>query len=234
MRLTVTEVEHYTPTLFRIRTERPQSFRITAGEFTMIGLTDKLMRAYSITSGPYDEYLEFYSIKVQDGPLTSQLQHIQVGEHLEVGTKPTGTLTLSNLELGGDLWMLATGTGIAPFISLLRDPATYDSFKRVHVVWSVRESAELIAYDSFLKDMDIDYVPIVTREASWQGYNTRMTELIDNGVLLKNGTPSTDKVMLCGSIPFNNDIKELLTSKGWEEGNKRIAGNFVQERAFVS
>lgn len=233
--LKVTEVEHYTDTLFRIRTERPSTYRFTAGEFTMIGMVDSdVMRAYSITSGPYDEFLEFYSIKVPDGPLTSRLQHIQVGDELEVGNRPTGTLRLANLELGGTLWMLATGTGIAPFISLLRDPATYEAFDRLHVVWSVRTEAELTAYDAWLQTLDIDYTPIVTRDSGWKGYNKRMTTLIKEGILLTNGAPETDKVMICGSMPFNNDVKDMLTGKGWQEGNRRTAGNFVQEKAFVS
>ena len=126
MLLAVIEVEHYTDTLFRIRTERPNTYRFTAGEFVMISMEDTPKRAYSISSGPYDDYIEFYSIKVPDGPLTSKLQNIKVGDMLEVGEKPTGTLLLANLELGGHLVMMASGTGIAPFISLLRDPETYD------------------------------------------------------------------------------------------------------------
>ena len=123
--LNVIEVEHYTDKLFRIRTERPRSHRFVAGQFTMIGCLDSdVSRAYSYTSGPYDDYLEFYSIKVPDGPLTSKLQHIKVGDVLEVGNKPTGTLILANLELGGHLVMMASGTGIAPYISLLREPET--------------------------------------------------------------------------------------------------------------
>lgn len=232
--LKVIEVEHYTDTLFRIRTERPGTYRFTAGEFTMIGMPDSdVMRAYSITSGPYDEFLEFYSIKVPDGPLTSKLQHIKVGDELEVGDRPTGTLTLANLELGGDLWMLGTGTGIAPFISLLRDPATYDAFDRIHVVWSVRERAELDAYHSWLETLDIDYVPIVTRDPEWPGEKNRMTKLMKDGIIITNRAPDTDKVMICGSMPFNNDVKDMLTSAGWQEGNRRTAGNFVQEKAFV-
>jgi ferredoxin--NADP+ reductase len=232
--LKVIEVEHYTDTLFRIRTERPNTYRFTAGEFTMIGMPDHdLMRAYSFTSGPYDEFLEFYSIKVPDGPLTSRLQHIQVGDELEVGDRPTGTLTLANLELGSNLWMLATGTGIAPFISLLRDPATHEAFEKIHVVWSVREQAELLAYNEFLQDLDIDYTPIVTRDPEWPGEKNRMTNLIKDSILLRNSTPETDKVMICGSMPFNYDVKDMLTSAGWQEGNRRTAGNFVQEKAFV-
>lgn len=232
--LSVTEVEHYTDRLFRIRTERPSTHRFTAGEFTMIGMgDDDINRAYSYTSGPYDEYLEFYSIKVPDGPLTSRLQHIQVGDMLEVGNRPTGTLTLANLELGGNLWLLATGTGIAPFISLLRDPYTYDAFERIHVAWSVRYMPELLAYNEFLQDLDIDYTPTVTQDPEWTGCSDRITTLINSGAILTGAEPSTDKVMICGSMDFNTDLKELLISQGWSEGNRRTAGTFVQEKAFV-
>jgi ferredoxin--NADP+ reductase len=234
MNLKITEVEHYTDNLFRIRTERPNTFRFTAGEFTMLGMGDNdIMRAYSFTSGPYDEYLEFYSIKVPNGPLTSRLQHIKVGDEIEVGAKPTGTLTTANIELGGDLWLLATGTGIAPFISLLRDPTTYDHFDYIRVIWSVREQDELLAYNRFLQDLDIEYLPIVTQDSEWPFESKRITKLMSEGLLI-NDDPISNKVMICGSMSFNNDVKELLISKGWEEGNRKTAGTFVQEKAFVS
>jgi ferredoxin--NADP+ reductase len=234
MNLKITEVEHYTDNLFRIRTERPNTFRFTAGEFTMLGMGDNdIMRAYSFTSGPYDEYLEFYSIKVPNGPLTSRLQHIKVGDEIEVGAKPTGTLTTANIELGGDLWLLATGTGIAPFISLLRDPTTYDHFDYIRVIWSVREQNELLAYNRFLQDLDIEYLPIVTQDSEWPFESKRITKLMSEGLLI-NDDPVLNKVMICGSMSFNNDVKELLISKGWEEGNRKTAGTFVQEKAFVS
>lgn len=233
--LEVTEVEHYTDRLFKFKTVRPRTYRFTAGEFTMIGMGDNdITRAYSITSGPYDDYLEFYSIKVPNGPLTSRLQHVKAGDTIEVGNKPTGTLTLANLELGGNLWMLATGTGIAPFISLLRDPDTYDAFDRIHVVWSVRTMPELLAYNEFLQELDIDYIPTVTQDPEWTGSSDRITSLIDAGVVLTGAEPSTDKVMICGSMPFNTDVKQQLTSQGWREGNRKTAGSFVQEKAFVS
>jgi len=234
LNLKVTEVEHYTDRLFRIRTERPATFRFTAGEFTMIGMVnDNVKRAYSMTSGPYDEYLEFFSIKVPGGPLTSRLQHINVGDEIEVGAKTTGTLTLANLDLGGDLWLLATGTGIAPFISLLRDPATYDDFDKIHVYWSVRTSDELRAYDDFLHDLDIKYTPIVTRDPSWKGQNKRITKFITAGQIANDSNPSKHKVMICGSLYFNNEVADMFDNRGFTEGTRRTKGSFVQERAFV-
>jgi len=231
--LTVIEVEHYTDRLFRIRTERPRSYRFTAGEFVMIGLPNAPSRAYSITSGPYDDYLEFYSIKVQDGPLTSKLQHIKVGDQLKVGDKPTGTLTLSNVELGGHLWLMATGTGIAPFISLLRDPETFDSFDKITVTWTVRTNKELAAYNEFLSQLPLHkYMPTVTQEES--EYQGRITYYIDDEHLWYGINPQEDKVMLCGSIDFNNEMRDRLISMGFNEGNKKQAGTFVQEKAFVS
>lgn len=229
----VTEIEHYTDTLFRFKTERPSTFRFTAGEFTMIGMGDNdVSRAYSITSGPYDEYLEFYSIKVPDGPLTSRLQNIAIGDEIEIGTKPTGTLTLANLDLGGNLWLLATGTGIAPFISLLRDPYTYDAFDSIRVIWSVRYPKELEAYDQFLKDQDILYTPTVTRDSAWQGMNKRITVQMSDQQ--QDILPVKDKIMVCGSMPFNEDIQNMLNSWGWQEGTRKTAGTFVQEKAFTT
>lgn len=230
--LKVTEVQHYTDTLFRIRTERPSTYRFTAGQFTMIGCADSdVTRAYSITSGPYDEYLEFYSIKVPDGPLTSKLQHIKVGDTLEVGDKPVGTLITANLELGGNLWLLASGTGIAPFISILRDPSTYEAFDSVNVVWTTRLNAEQDCYRDFLNEMPCNYFSTVTQEPSEnQG---RIQTFLNNGTLTIDN-PATDKVMLCGSMAFNNDFKDYFTNLGFTEGNNRTAGTFVQEKAFVN
>jgi len=244
MELKVTEVEHYNDNLFRIRTERPRTFRFIAGEFVMIGLNNwseklqknkPIMRAYSLTSGPYDEFLEFYSIKVQDGPLTSKLQHIKVGDDLIVGDKPTGTLTLNNLELGGDLWMLATGTGIAPFISLLRDPTTFDHFRSVNVVWSVRYKEELQAFDKFLQSSKAKYIPTITRGDSYPHQNKRITDLMAQGKLMRIGREdyTRTKVMICGNMDFNIACANFFLTREWEEGNSKTAGAFVQEKAFV-
>ena len=232
MFLKITEVEHYTDTLFRIRTERPQTFRFTAGQFVMIGMGDNdIMRAYSITSGPYDEYLEFYSIKVPDGPLTSRLQHVKVGDEIEVSEKPVGTLILANLELGGHLVMMASGTGIAPFISLLRDPQTYDLFENITVTWTTRTHAEQDCYREFLNEMPIEYISTVTQEpAELQG---RIQQFMADGTV-KIDDPTYQRVMLCGSMSFNDDLKDHFTALGFEEGNKKTNGTFVQEKAFVS
>ena len=229
--LVVTEVQHYTDKLFRIRTQRPSSYRFTAGEFVMIGMEDAPNRAYSLTSGPYDDYLEFYSIKVQDGPLTSKLQHIKKGDKLKVGDKPTGTLILANLELGGDLWLLASGTGIAPFISLLRDPETYDLFDNITVTWTTRTHAEQDSYRDFLNEMPIEYFSTITQEeAEFQG---RIQKFLDHGILSVDN-PNKQRIMICGSMSFNNDLKERFNKLGFSEGNKKTQGTFVQEKAFVS
>ena len=238
MLITVTEVEHYTDRLFRIRTERPRSFRFTAGEFTMIGLPGtNITRAYSFTSGPGDDYIEFYSIKVDDGPLTSALQHIKVGDSLEVAERTTGTLTLANIELGGNLWLFATGTGIAPFVSILRDPDTYNNFWTVNVAWSVRTNDELLAYHDFLQEMlngVHNYYPTVTQETPIKGvFSGRIQEHIANDNYWKFIRPDSDKVMLCGSMDFNTDMKNFFINTGFTEGSKRSAGNLLQEKAFV-
>lgn len=191
-----------------------------------------ILRAYSIASGPYDDYLEFYSIKVQDGPLTSKLQHIQVGDELEVGEKPTGTLTLANVTLGGHLWLMATGTGIAPFISLLRDPEIYDIYDKITLCWTVRQVAELQAYNAMLEDLPIEYIPTVTQEDYIR--RGRITHFIDNEDLWYGVNPTDDRVMLCGSMGFNEEMKARLESLSFVEGNTKQSATYVQEKAFVS
>ena len=236
MILPITEVEHYTDQLFRIRLERPQTYRFNAGEFTMVGMPDSgINRAYSFTSGPGDDYLEFYSIKVPNGPLTGRLQHVKPGDTLEVSDKPTGSLTLANLELGGNLWMFATGTGIAPFISLLRDMDTYNAFDHIYLCWTVREVADLKSYNSFLEEMseetNLTYFPTVTRDLTFKNHG-RIQKFIDLGWWFEDTDPSKDKVMVCGSIDFNSAITDMLVPN-WSEGNRKSAGTFVVERAFV-
>lgn len=233
IKLTVTQVQHYSETMFRFRTNRPPTFRFSAGEFVMLALHEQgIQRAYSVTSGPGDDYLEFLSIKV-NGPLTGELALIQPGEELYISEKPTGTLTLANMELGGNLWLLATGTGVAPFISILNDPETYNCFDTITLVWSVRHKDELDSYADMLYNLPIKFIPVVTQDPNWRGETARITFLIGDKTVLPQRDPNSNKVMICGSLEFNNDVKHLLTQAGWQEGNKRTAGTFVQEKAFV-
>ena len=229
----VTEVNHYTDTLFKFKLVKPIDFVFKAGQFTMISVEDAPKRAYSMTSGPEDNFLEFFSIKVPNGPLTSKLQKIQPGDYVSVSPKATGTLITDNLTEGTDLWLLATGTGIAPFISMLSDDRTYDRFKTIHVIWSVRVKEELDAFHEFLSDIDIDYIPIVTRDETWEGIDVRMSSLIEKGVLMADAIPVKDKVMLCGSMDFNKQMMSILEERGWEEGSNRENGSYVVEKAFV-
>jgi len=232
-KLRVTDVEHYTDTLFKFQLTKPEGFGFKAGQFTMIGLDDTPKRAYSLTSAPQDNFIEFYSIKVPDGALTSKLQNIQVGDFVTVSDKPVGNLIVDNLDEGTDLWLLATGTGIAPFISMLCDDSTYERFKNIHLLWSVRERGEIESFHYFLSDLPIDYTPIVTRDESWEGETSRITTLIQRGDILKGAKPETDKVMLCGNMDFNVEIRDILTSLGWTEGSNRESGSFLLEKAFV-
>ena len=232
-KLRVTDVEHYTDTLFKFKLTKPSDFTFKAGQFTMIGLDDTPKRAYSLTSGPEDDFIEFYSIKVPDGALTSKLQNIQVNDFVNVSDKPVGNLIVENLDEGTDLWLLATGTGIAPFISMLCDDYTYDRFKNIHVLWSVRNKGEIDAFNSFLKGININYTPIVTRDADWNGETNRITTLIKEGVILKDATPDLHKVMICGNMDFNVEIRDILKERGWKEGSNRENGSFLLEKAFV-
>ena len=232
-KLRVTDVEHYTDTLFKFQLTKPQNFDFKAGQFTMIGLDDTPKRAYSLTSAPQDNFIEFYSIKVPDGALTSKLQNIKVNDFVNVSDRPVGNLVVENLDEGTDLWLLATGTGIAPFISMLCDDYTYERFKNIHVLWSVRERGEIEAFHSFLSDLPIEYTPIVTRDESWEGETARITTLIQRGDILKGAKPETDKVMLCGNMEFNVQIRDILVQLGWKEGSNRENGSFLLEKAFV-
>ena len=232
-KLRVTDVEHYTDTLFKFKLTKPSDFTFKAGQFTMIGLDDTPKRAYSLTSAPQDNFIEFYSIKVPDGALTSKLQHIKVNDFVQVSDKPVGNLVIENLDEGTDLWLLATGTGIAPFISMLCQDYTYERFKNIHVLWSVRIKEEILSFDSFLKSLPIDYTPIVTRDENWEGETRRISNLIKDGVILKDITPETDKVMLCGNMEFNIEIRDEMLSRGWKEGSNRENGSFLLEKAFV-
>ena len=247
----VLSVHHWTDRLFSFTTTRDQALRFSNGHFTMIGLRlngKPLLRAYSIASPNYEEHLEFLSIKVEEGPLTSHLQHIQVGDTIIVGKKPTGTLLIDYLTPAKRLYLLSTGTGLAPFLSIIRDPETYAKFESVVVVHGVRQVDELAYHDliidhlpqhEFLGDMigqQLRYYPTVTRE-TYRNMG-RVTALIESGKLftdlaLPAINPTEDRVMLCGSPGMLNDLKHMLETQGFVEGNTSIPGDFVIERAFV-
>ena len=247
----VLSVHHWTDRLFSFTTTRDTSLRFSNGHFTMIGLKvdgKNLLRAYSIASPNYEEHLEFLSIKVEDGPLTSRLQHIQVGDTIIVGKKPTGTLLIDYLLPGKNLYLIGTGTGLAPWLSIVRDPETYERFEKVIVVHGVREVNELAYQDLFEKELPnheflgeivkdkLIYYPTVTREPFRnQG---RITDLINNNVFpqclgLPALNPETDRVMLCGSPAMLADLKHMMEVRGFKEGNTTTPGDFVIERAFV-
>lgn len=248
---TVLAVEHYTDHLFRFRMTRPAGYRFRSGEFAMIGLMvgDKpLYRAYSIASPSWDEELEFFSIKVPDGPLTQHLQKIKPGDTVLMRKKPTGTLVLDALTPGKRLYMFSTGTGIAPFASLIRDPETYEKFDEVILTHTCREIAELkygfdlmeeIRNHEFLAEVvgsKLKHYPTVTREA--YTYQGRITDLIESGKLFTDlGVPpldpAIDRGMICGSTAMLKDTKELLEKAGLTEGANNKPAEFVIERAFV-
>ena len=253
---TVLEVEHFTDRLFKITTTRDRSLRFRDGEFLMIGLdhwSEKLqknkpiMRAYSVASPSHQETLEFYSIKVQDGPLTSRLQHIKVGDEILVNSKPVGTLITTNVKSGRTLYMLATGTGIAPFLSLMRGFDVYDNYDNVVLLHGVREIKEL-AFDDYLSNLNEDetykeitqgkfkYYPTVTREDyKNQG---RVTDAMYTGNVqkvlgLEEFDKDKDRVMICGSMEMNMELKEYFEGLGLVEGTMKDPGEYVLEKAFV-
>lgn len=247
----VREVRHYTDHLFAFTCERPPSFRFRSGEFVMIGLmgeTKPLLRAYSIASPAWDEELSFYSIKVPNGPLTSRLQHIQPGDTILLGKKPTGTLIHDALTPGKRLYLLSTGTGVAPFASLIRDPETYERFEEVILTHTCRTAAELVYGNEIVAAAKAD--PLVGEQASAQlrhltsltreshTLEGRITNLIQNGALFAAlGVPpldsSKDRVMICGSTEMIADTKALMLARGFKEGATNESGEFVIERAFV-
>jgi len=247
----VLTVHHWTDRLFSFTTTRDTALRFSNGHFTMIGLKvdgKPLLRAYSIASPNYADHLEFLSIKVQDGPLTSRLQHIQPGDTVIVGKKPTGTLLIDYLLPAKRLYLLATGTGLAPFLSVIRDPETYEKFEQVVLVHGVREVKELayrellereLKQDEFLGEMvqqQFLYYPTVTREAFV--HQGRIPHVIENGQLAKDLglpdlNPAEDRVMICGSPEMLRDLKALCEKRGFAEGSTTRPGQFVIERAFA-
>ncbi|MET0385203.1 MAG: ferredoxin--NADP reductase [Polyangiales bacterium] len=248
---TVLSVRHWNDTLFSFTTTRDRGLRFKNGHFLMLGLEVEgkpLLRAYSVASPNYAEHLEFYSIKVQGGPLTSRLQHLKVGDSLFISKKPTGTLVLNTLQPGKRLFLLSTGTGLAPFMSIIRDPETYERFEQVVLVHGVRFASEL-GYAEYIRNelpqdellgeqikQQLLYYPTVTREPfENQG---RITHLLENGKLCKDlNLPelnaADDRVMICGSPRMLADLVELIEKQGFVEGATHAPAQYAVERAFV-
>jgi ferredoxin--NADP+ reductase len=251
---TVLWVRHWTDSLFSFAITRPDDFRFRSGEFVMIGLPGEdgakpVLRAYSIASPNWAEELEFYSIKVPDGPLTSRLQKIEAGDTVLMGKKPTGTLVLDALTGGERLWLIGTGTGLAPWLSVARDPDTYQRFGQVVVCHTVRNVEDLAYREFWTREIHDDpligdeakaqlvYYPTVTREA----FETpgRITDRIKSGDLFRDlglpegFSPERDRVMLCGSMAMIKEAGELLETYGLKEGSNAEPGDYVLERAFV-
>ncbi|MDH2328402.1 ferredoxin--NADP reductase [Cereibacter sp. SYSU M97828] len=249
---TVTSVRHWSDTLFSFRVTRPQSLRFRSGEFVMIGLQGDngkpIMRAYSIASPNWDEELEFYSIKVPDGPLTSRLQNIKAGDQIILRPKPVGTLVHDALLPGKRVWFLATGTGIAPFASLMRDPETYEKFDEVVMMHTCRTAEELTYGRELVEALEADeligemvagklkYYPTTTREPS--PLMGRITDNLASGKVFNDlgldpMNPATDRAMVCGSLAFNQDVMKVLEGFGLHEGANSEPREYVVEKAFV-
>jgi ferredoxin--NADP+ reductase len=248
---TVVSVHHWTDRLFSFKTTRNPAFRFQNGQFTMMGLEVKgrpLVRAYSLVSANYEEQLEFFSIKVADGPLTSRLQHLRAGDPILVSRKATGTLVLDNLSQGRNLYLLGTGTGLAPFLSIIKDPETYERFERVVIVHGCRWTSELAYGDLIANTMPNDelvgesvrekliYYPTVTREPF--RHNGRISLLMTTGKLFEDVglppmDPQSDRFMLCGSPNMLADLRAILKDKGFLEGNHGAPAHYVIEKAFV-
>jgi ferredoxin/flavodoxin---NADP+ reductase len=244
-------VTHWTPDLFSFTTTRNPAFRFQSGQFTMIGLEVEgrpLLRAYSLASAHYEETLEFFSIKVPDGPLTSRLQHLREGDPIVVSRKATGTLVLDSLLSGRNLYLLGTGTGLAPFVSIVKDPEAYERFERVVLVHGCRQVDELaygerivegLKEDEFLGDLARDrlvYVPTVTREPFRN--RGRITDLIVSGKLFDMGgleslDPELDRVMICGSPEMIAETRAILGERRFREGSSGHPASLVYEKAFV-
>lgn len=250
---TVTWVHHWTDRLFSFRISRPSSFRFRSGEFVMIGLpgdTKPILRAYSIASPGFAEELEFLSIKVPGGPLTSKLQHVQPGDRILLGKKPTGTLVLDALKPGKRLFLIGTGTGLAPFLSISRDPDAYELFENVIITHTVRETEELAYRNLFEEEIfhdvlvgaharsQLTYYPTVTRAAFHRP--GRITTRIQTGEFFSDlGMPpsgfdsAVDRIMLCGSMSMNKDVAAIVEGYGLREGSNSSPGDYLLERAFV-
>ena len=248
---TVLSVHHWTDRLFSFRTTRKPSFRFRSGQFVMMGLEGDgkpLLRAYSLASAHYEDELEFFSIKVPNGPLTSRLQHLREGDEILIGRKPTGTLVIDNLRPGRTLFLLGTGTGLAPFLSIIRDPDAYDKFDRIVVAHGVRWIKDLAYSDAIQNDLPNDeligelvrerllYYPTVTREP-FRHQGRLSLALTSNAMTAALGLPpidpAHDRFMLCGSPAMLADIRAILDAKCFEEGNHGEPADYVIEKAFV-
>lgn len=254
---TVLDVRHWTDSYFSFTTTRDDGFRFENGQFVMIGLQAEgkpLLRAYSIASANWEEQLEFFSIKVPNGPLTSRLQHIQPGDEVLVGRKPTGTLLIHDLHPGRNLYLLGTGTGLAPWLSVIKDPETYERFERVIVGHGVRRAGDLAYRDYLVNELprheflggqisrQLLYYPAVTRESfDWEGRDQRgrLTDLLDSGRMaadlgLEPLDPGRDRAMICGSPQMLSDFRALLDRRGFVAAPRiGTPGDYVFERAFV-
>ncbi len=248
----VLSVHHWTDAYFTFTCTRDESLRFENGQFVMVGLMvdgKPLMRAYSVASANWEEHLEFFSIKVQDGPLTSRLQHIQVGDEVLISKKPTGTLVLGDLNPGKHLYLLSTGTGIAPFLSITKDPDVYEQFEKIILVHGVRLKKDLAYYDRFTHELQeheylgemvkekLIYYPIVSREEYI--HHGRLTDLMKSGKLFEDIglppiNPADDRAMICGSTAMNRDTAAVLDSFGLKVSPKvGQRGDYLIERAFV-
>ena len=247
----VLSVHHWTDRLFSFTCTRAPTLRFENGQFAMIGLEvdgKPLLRAYSLASANYEDHLEFLSIKVPDGPLTSRLGHVQVGDIVLVGRKPTGTLLLDNLRPGRNLYLLATGTGLAPFMSLIKDPGAYERFERVVLTHTVRRVGELAYVNHIRHELPrheflgediaskLTYYPSVTREDFMT--RGRITSLIESGKLFDDLSllpldPEHDRVMICGSSEMLADTERMLIDRGFDEGSSSTPGSYVVEKAFA-
>ncbi|MDB2514299.1 ferredoxin--NADP reductase [Alphaproteobacteria bacterium] len=248
----VTAVTHWTPSLFSFQLERPSHFRFRSGEFAMIGLIQPdgrpLLRAYSMASPSWDDQLEFYSIIIPDGPLTSRLCHIAAGDHLYLRAKTTGTLVLDTITPGKRLFLLSTGTGFAPFASIIRDPQTYELFDQVIITHTCRNHADL-GFSQHILDAAtnhpligemiaprLTYYPSLTRENF--RHQGRITSTLKSGKLFEDLNipaldPANDRVMICGSMGLNKDVSAFLQMRGFVEGGHNTPASYVVERAFV-
>jgi ferredoxin/flavodoxin---NADP+ reductase len=248
---TVLSVRHWNDTLFSFTTTRDRGLRFKNGHFLMIGLEvdgKPLLRAYSVASPNYEDHLEFYSIKVPNGPLTSRLQHLKPGDPILVSRRPTGTLVVNNVMPGKRLYLLGTGTGLAPFMSIIRDPETYERFEHVTIAHGVRYANELGYADYIRKELpqheyigeqvqkQLHYYPTVTREPFEN--SGRITDLLQSGKLcrdigLPDLDPAHDRVMICGSPSMLGDLVSMLEARGFQEGSSHQPAHYTIERAFV-